>query len=219
MKQHAPAAERNRGPIADVLAAHLPARGAVLEVASGTGQHVVFFAERFTQLIWQATDVNLEQLGNISARIDEARRPNLPAPLQLDVALPVWPVSSPDALVCINLLHISPWGCCVGLFAGAARTLSAHGLAYVYGPFNVDGRHTSEGNAAFDARLRERDAALGLREVTDVERLADAHGFDAVARICMPANNLSLVFRKRPVAHPHASGEQGGVAREADSRD
>lgn len=200
MNQNAPAAERNRGPIADALAAHLPARGVVLEVASGTGQHLVFFAGKFAQLTWQATDVDLEKLAGISARIDEAGQPNLLAPLQLDVASTVWPVSSADALVCINLLHISPWGCCGGLFAGAARTLSADGLAYVYGPFNVDGRYTSEGNAAFDASLRERDAALGLRDVTDVEQLADAHGFNPVARICMPANNLSLVFRKRPEA-------------------
>ena len=127
-----------------------------------------------------------------------ARLPNLNAPLELDAAAPVWPITHADAVVSINMIHIAPWAAAQGLMAGAARLLDPGGILYLYGPFKENGRHTAPSNAAFDASLRAQDPAWGVRDTSDVRALAEQHGFEFVERVAMPANNLSLVFRRRP---------------------
>jgi hypothetical protein len=202
-KLYAPAAGRNGGPIAEVLATALPERPQpddaeplVLEVASGSGEHAVRFARRFPQLIWQPSDQGAEAVRSIEAWRREAQLANLRPPIELDVETPSWPLAAADALVCINMLHISPWTAAEGLFAGASALLPTDGLLFIYGPFNVGGAYTSDGNRAFDSDLRGRDPRLGLRDVEQVEQAAAARGLRAVERVSMPANNLSLLFRR-----------------------
>ncbi len=191
-----PAAERNADPIADVLQRSLPDSGRVLEIASGGGYHAVRFAARFSQLVWQPTDRSPEALRSIEARRVEAKLDNLLPPLELDVEQP-WPAeATADAMVCINMLHVAPWSAGEALFAGARERLPSNGPLLVYGPFNVGGGYTSEGNRAFDADLRGCDPRLGLRDVEEVERAAAAHELSIAGRVPMPANNLSLLFRR-----------------------
>jgi len=175
-KLSAPAAERNGAPIIDVLARVLPREGMVLEVASGSGQHALRFARRFSALDWQPSDRSAEARASIAAWVAEAELANLRRPLALDVHDEAWPVDEVAALVCINLLHIAPWSACAALCRGAARIVPAGGLFYLYGPFNLSGRHTSDGNARFDADLRARDPRWGLRDVDDVAALAASSG-------------------------------------------
>lgn len=193
MKQHAPAAARNREPIREVLARLLPAEGVVLEIASGSGEHAVHFARAFPHLAWQPTDPSETALASIAAWRDEAALPNLRAPLRLDVADPVWPAA--NAIVCINMIHISPWAATLALFAGAARTLAPGELLYTYGPYKFDGV-TAPSNEDFDRSLRSRDPAWGVRDVTALRAAATDTGLDFVEAIAMPANNHSLVFRR-----------------------
>ena len=195
MKRFAPATARNGEPIGAVLAQHLPARGSVLEIAAGSGEHAVYFAGAFPALTWQPTDPDPDALASITAWCDEADLPNLRAPLQLDVTAAAWPVASADAIVCINMIHIAPWSAALGLFAGAARTLPAGGLLYLYGPYRVGGVFTAPSNADFDRSLRARDPSWGVRELADVTAAAAA-GFTLRATVAMPANNHSLVFRR-----------------------
>ena len=195
MKRFAPATARNGEPIRAVLAQHLPARGSVLEIAAGSGEHAVYFAGAFPALTWQPTDPDPDALASITAWCDEADLPNLRAPLQLDVTAAAWPVASADAIVCINMIHIAPWSAALGLFAGAARTLPAGGLLYLYGPYRVGGVFTAPSNADFDRSLRARDPSWGVRELADVTAAAAA-GFTLRATVAMPANNHSLVFRR-----------------------
>ena len=192
-----PAVARNRDPILAVLRRHLPAQGTVLEIASGTGEHAAYFAPQFSRLTWQPSDTDPEALASIAAHREAASAPNLRAPIELDVTAPAWPVTRADAVVSINMIHISPWTAAQGLMAGAARLLAAGGVLYLYGPFKENGAHTAPSNAAFDASLRARDPRWGVRDTGDVRKLADSHGFDFVERVAMPANNLSLVFRRR----------------------
>ena len=192
-----PAVARNRDPILAVLRRHLPEQGTVLEIASGTGEHAAYFAPHFPRLIWQPSDADPDALASIEAHRAAANAENLRAPITLDVTAPTWPVTRADAVVSINMIHISPWTAAQGLMAGAARLLPAGGVLYLYGPFKENGAHTAPSNAAFDASLRARDPAWGVRDVGDVRALADRHGFDFVERVAMPANNLSLVFRRR----------------------
>jgi hypothetical protein len=195
--QFAPAVARNRDAILAVLKRVLPAQGSVLEIASGTGEHAAYFAARLPHLTWQPTDVDPAARASIAAHRALATPGNLLAPLELDVQAPVWPVTQADAVVSINMIHIAPWSAAEGLMAGAGRMLAAGQPLYLYGPFQEDGHHTAPSNAAFDASLRARDPAWGVRDTGDVRALADRHGLVFVERVAMPANNLSLVFRRR----------------------
>ncbi|HKG86305.1 MAG TPA: DUF938 domain-containing protein [Beijerinckiaceae bacterium] len=192
-----PSAARNREPILAVLRRVLPARGLVLEIASGTGEHAVHCAGALPDLTWQPSDRDPEALASIAAHRAEAGLPNLLAPLALDVTAPSWPVERADAIVAINMIHIAPWRAAEGLIEGAGRLLAPGGVVYLYGPFMEDSRHTAPSNAAFDESLKARDPAWGVRDVAAVAELAARHGLDLKKRVAMPANNLSLVFRKR----------------------
>ena len=196
VKRHAPAAVRNREPIADILAEELPQQGLVLEVASGTGEHAVFFADRFPALNWQPSDPDPTALGSIAAWREEAGLPNLLPPVELDAALPAWPVATADALLCINMVHISSWRATAGLFAGSARILPVGSPLVLYGPYIEAEVETAPSNLAFDESLRIRNPEWGIRNLTDVDRLAAQHGFIRARRTSMPANNLTLVYRR-----------------------
>jgi SAM-dependent methyltransferase len=193
----APAAARNREPILLVLRDALPRPALVLEIASGTGEHAVWFSTAFPELTWQPTDLDPEALRSIAAWRDLEGPPNLLPPLILDAAADTWPVARSDAVVAINMVHISPWNVTQGLIAGAARVLTPGGLLFLYGPFREGGEHTGAGNAAFDAALRARDPSWGIRDLDEIAALASQHGFKAPERHAMPANNLSVVFRRR----------------------
>lgn len=197
-KQHAPATIRNRAPIADVLAREFPASGRVLEIAAGTGEHAVFFAEAFPALAWQPTDPSAEALASIAAYQADYAGDNLAAPLLLDAATPeTWLVAEAAALVCINMVHISPWEATLGLFRGAARLLgSTGGPLILYGPYIEYGVDTAPSNLDFDASLKARDPAWGLREAESLDALALANGMGRTARYALPANNIMLVYRK-----------------------
>lgn len=196
MKRHAPATERNRDPIAAVLTEQLPPAGTVLEVAAGTGEHAVHFARCWPWLHWQPTDPDTDALASIAAWRDEAGLPNLMPPLQLDAAAPHWPVAAADALVCINMIHISPVAATYGLFAGAARVLPEGAPLVLYGPYLEADVPTAAGNLAFDADLQARNPAWGLRDLAWVDGVAASHGFTRTHRVAMPANNLTVVYRR-----------------------
>ena len=193
-RRHSAAAERNCGPILGVLGRVLPATGTALEVASGTGQHVAHFARHLPGWQWQPSDPQPESLASIAAWCTGLA--NVAAPLRLDVldAGQALGACRFDAVYCANMLHIAPWATCAALMALAATHLAPRGQLVVYGPFIVDGVVTAPGNLAFDADLRARDPAWGLRTLGDVERQANAHGLRLGERIDMPANNLVLVF-------------------------
>ncbi|MBP0589386.1 DUF938 domain-containing protein [Paraburkholderia sp. LEh10] len=197
LRQHAPSAERNREPILAVLERVLPATGLVLEIASGTGQHAIHFAAALPQLVWQPSDPDEEARASVAAWTAAAGLPNVRAPLALDVRDAQWGIDAADAIVCINMIHISPWTSAQALIGGAGRLLGAGGVLYLYGPYRRGGAHTSDSNAAFDTQLKSRNPAWGVRDMEDVVALADAAGFDGDEPVAMPANNFSLVFRKR----------------------
>jgi SAM-dependent methyltransferase len=197
----APAAARNRDPILGTLRQLLPERGTVLEIASGSGEHVVHFAAGLPYLIWQPSDVDPLALKSISAHRAFVSLPNLLAPIQLDVEATKWPITHADAVVCINMLHIAPWSATQGLLAGAGRVLPAGGVLYIYGPFQENGRHTAPSNAAFDASLRARNPDWGVRDLDNITDLAVRSGFELIEQIAMPANNLSVVFHRLGAGH------------------
>jgi hypothetical protein len=192
MKQHAPAAARNREPIREVLARVLPPQGLVLELASGSGEHAVYMAQHFPALEWQPSDIGDAALASIAAWRLDAAPPNLRAPLRIDVTASKWPLAHADAVTCINMVHISPWQAALGLFAGAARLATP--LLYMYGPYRFDGEFTAPSNAEFDRSLRARDPSWGVRDVRDLEAAAEAQGFTLAEVVAMPANNHSLIF-------------------------
>lgn len=196
MKQSWPAPERNKAPILEVLARVLPASGRVLEIASGSGQHAVHFARHLTGLRFLPSDLSSENLASIQAWVAEAALPNLEAPWQLDVCAPDYGVGEVDAIFNANLIHIAPWSCAEGLFAGARRHLRPSGVLVLYGPFHVGGRPTSESNASFDASLRARDSRWGVRDLEAVLELGSGAGLLHEERLAMPANNQLLIFRK-----------------------
>jgi hypothetical protein len=193
----APATARNRDPILAVLRRVLPPAGTVLEIASGSGEHAVYFAAALPHLAWQPTDRDPAALASIAAHREMVQPANLLPPLALDVCELPWPASRVEAIVCINMIHISPWAATQGLMAGAAELLGPGAVLYLYGPFMEDGRHTAQSNAAFDASLRAQNPDWGVRDLGDVRNLANEHGFDFVEHVPMPANNLSVVFRRR----------------------
>ena len=193
-----PSSARNREPILELLRRWLPASGTVLEVASGLGEHAAWFAEALPGIIWQPTDRSDEALEILRARRDEAGLANLAPPLVLNAAEPdSWPLDHADAIVCINMVHISPWAATQGLVAGAAKVLPAGGALILYGPYIEADVETAPGNLAFDADLKRRDPAWGLRDPADITALAADHGLTLTERVAMPANNLCLLFRRQ----------------------
>jgi SAM-dependent methyltransferase len=196
MKHHAPATARNRQPILDVLRPRLPARGIVLEIASGSGEHIVHFAEALPDLVFQPSDPSVEARASIDDWVQTEGLGNVRPALALDAALESWPIERADAVLCCNMIHIAPWEAAVGLIAGAAGVLADGGTLYLYGPYRRDGRHTAPSNEAFDRDLRQRNPAWGVRDLEAVAALAAAKGFGPPVVIAMPANNLSLVFKR-----------------------
>jgi SAM-dependent methyltransferase len=198
-RRFAPAVARNKAAIKEALARHLPTSGLVLEIASGSGEHAQHFAAHFPALGFQPTDPDVAALASITAWQAEVPLPNLLLPLMLDVMAGAWPVQKADAVLCINMIHIAPWAATEGLLRGAASCLPPGGLLYLYGPYRVAGAMV-ESNAEFDASLRERDAAWGIRDLETVAAAGVAAGFGPPEVIEMPANNLSVVFRRHPAA-------------------
>jgi SAM-dependent methyltransferase len=195
-RRSAPHVARNAGPIAGVLEDVLPDRGLVLEVASGTGEHILHFAQEFPRLLWQPSDPEPAALRSIEAwRADSGLFNLLPA-VSLDARAAQWPVPQADAVLCINMIHISPWPATLGLLRGAGRLLEAGAPLYLYGPYRRDGVETAPSNEAFDESLRARNPEWGLRELEAVEAEAGTHGLQLDRIVEMPANNLSVVFRK-----------------------
>lgn len=192
----APAVARNREPILAVLRQVLPTHGTVLEIASGSGEHAVYFAAGLPNLMWQPSDVDPIALRSIAAHRASVGLPSLLPPVELDVEALTWPIARADAVVCINMLHIAPWSAAEGLMAGAGRVLLPGGVLYLYGPFQENGRHTAASNAAFDESLRARNPEWGVRDVDDVAHLARSKGLDLTDRVAMPANNMSVVFHR-----------------------
>ena len=192
----APATIRNRDPILDVLREHLPASGTVLEVASGTGEHIVFFARHFPHLAWQPSDPSLQARQSIAAWIDAEGLTNVLPPLNLDAAQFSWPAQQAAAIICINMAHISPWEATVGLMRQAGAILPKGGLLLLYGPYRRGDRPLEPSNAVFDQDLRARDPRWGLRELDDVIGVGAENGLKFTRSIEMPANNLSALFRK-----------------------
>lgn len=191
---HAPATLRNRDPILAVLREALPGSGLVLEVASGTGEHVRHFAEALPALSFQPSDPDAAARASIAAWC--AGLPNVLPPLALDAAATDWPIARAEALLCINMVHISPWAATLGLFAGAARLLPEGAPLYLYGPYRRADVPTAPSNEAFDDSLKARNPAWGLRRLEDVHAVADAAGFAFDRLVEMPANNLSVLFRR-----------------------
>jgi SAM-dependent methyltransferase len=192
----APAAERNQGPILEVLQRVLPPRGLVLEIGSGTGQHVVHFAKALSQLSWQPSDPDAENRQSIAlwSRVEELG--NVKPPLALDVRVRPWPIDAADAIVCINVVHVSPWAATLALFDGVREVLPREGVLFLYGPYRRGGRHTAPSNEKFDADLRAHNPEWGLRDIGELAEVADRAGFALAEIVDMPANNFSLVFRK-----------------------
>ena len=193
----APAPERNKGPILEVLRNVLPPEGLVLEIASGTGQHVVHFARALPGLVWQPSDPDPQMRASIEAWTAGARLSNVRPPLALDVLVQPWPVAQADALVCINMVHISPWASSEALLAGAASLLPPGAPVVLYGPYRRGGVHTAASNEAFDADLRRRNPEWGVRDLEAVAALAARRRLALEEIVEMPANNLSLVLRRR----------------------
>jgi SAM-dependent methyltransferase len=193
---YAPAALRNREPIASLLRDALPPRGTVLEIASGTGEHSAYLARQFPNLTFQPSDTEPSALASIAAWREAERTPNLAAPLALDARSLPWPITAADAILCINMIHISPWEAGLALFRGAADLLPNGGLLFLYGPYRR-GAETEESNLEFDTSLKRRNPEWGLRELSTVLETADAHGFDTEQVVAMPANNRSMLLRKR----------------------
>ena len=195
LRRYAPATARNRDPILQVLRSLLPSRGLLLEIASGSGEHAVFFADAFPQLTWQPSDPDPACRGSIEGHRAAAGLENVASPLNLDVRAADWPVERPDVIFCANMLHIAPWASTEGLMAGAGRHLMPGGGLCIYGPFIREDRETAPSNLAFDQSLRAQNPAWGLRRLVDVEALAVAAGLSLAEAIEMPANNLILWFK------------------------
>ena len=194
-KRHAPATLRNRDAILSILRDELPSSGLVLEVASGSGEHAIHFAAALPNLDWQPSDPDPTALASIEAWRRDAGLPNLLAPIQLDAAN-AWPIEMAAAIVCINMVHISPWAATVGLFRGAAKLLRAGAPLILYGPYIEGDVQTAPSNLAFHQSLQDRNPNWGLRDVADVDHVAAQSGFRHTGRAEMPANNLTLIYRR-----------------------
>jgi SAM-dependent methyltransferase len=192
-----PATARNRQPILDVIGPRLAPGARVLEIASGAGEHAVFFARGLPKVSWQPSDPDPEARASIAAWRAAADLPNLAAPIAVDAADPAsWPQEAVDAVICINMVHISPWAATEGLMAGAGRVLRRGGELFLYGPFLEADAPTAPSNLAFDLNLKGRNPAWGLRDLAAVDAVAAANGLGQVLRVAMPANNLTVAFAK-----------------------
>jgi len=198
-RRYAPATVRNRGPILDVLRHHLPRQGLVLEIASGSGEHITHFAaDAGAGVIFQPSDPDVGARSSIDAWVKALGVMNVRPAIALDAAAETWPVDSADMVLSINMIHIAPWDATIGLMRGAARVIPAQGALFLYGPFRRGGSHTASSNEAFDRDLRLQNPAWGVRDLEAVTALALAVGFSAPIIEEMPANNLSLIFRRLP---------------------
>jgi hypothetical protein len=191
-----PSAERNKGPILDILGRVLPGQGVVLEVASGTGQHIVHFAKAFPGLAWQPSDPDPELRESIALRVREEQIANVKPPIELDVTTLPWSLKTAAALVCINMIHVCPWSATQALFKGANALLPAQHVLFLYGAYRRFGQHTSKSNEQFDAGLRAHDPEWGLRDIEAVSEAAALRGFVLAEVVEMPANNFSLIFKR-----------------------
>ena len=199
-KRHAPATSRNREPILKVLKQHLPSKGNILEIASGTGEHGVFFAPYFSPQQWIPSDQDPECLASIKSWRRDCSTDNLQSPLTIDVMKENWHQSLTSqnirSLICINMIHISPWEACVGLIKGTSQILPSDGVLYLYGPYKVNNQHTAISNEQFDESLRLRNPLWGIRDLESVAKLAQENDLHLKEKIAMPANNFSLIFEK-----------------------
>nr|WP_314075470.1 DUF938 domain-containing protein [uncultured Roseococcus sp.] len=195
-RRYAPAAARNRDPLLEALRGALPAEGTVLEVASGSGEHAIHFAAALPGLTWQPSDPDEGARASIDAWARESGLPNLRSALALDAAGWPWPLAAADAILCVNMIHIAPWSATLGLLRGARALLGPGAPLVLYGPYLRAGVPTAPGNLAFDAQLRGRDPSWGLRELEKVEAAAEGFALDRVVE--MPANNLTVIFRRQP---------------------
>ena len=206
-RRYSPSVARNRDPILAVLRRHLLARGLVLEIASGSGEHIVHVAQNTGRqdtgdkggrpgLVFQPSDPDADARASIDSWVTALGVPNIRPALALDASSDTWPIDRADVVMCINMIHIAPWTAAIGLIGGAARILPPAGRLYLYGPYRRDGAHTSPSNADFDRDLRSRNPAWGVRDLEAVVALADAHGFAPPMIDAMPANNLSLIFTR-----------------------
>jgi Protein of unknown function (DUF938) len=195
-RQYAPATVRNRDFILDVLRDVLPKTGVILEIASGSGEHIVHFAKNLPSLVFQPSDPDADARLSVAAWVKATDVSNVRSPIALDASSPVWPIASADGIICINMIHISPWEATVGLINGAAAALPPGSPLYLYGPYKREGFATAPSNQAFDQSLRDRNPTWGLRDLEAVAALARSVGFLAPVITEMPANNLSVVFRQ-----------------------
>jgi len=196
LRQYAPATLRNRDLILGILRDVLPTKGVILEIASGSGEHVVHFARSFPDLVFQPSDREPKSLESVAAWVEATRVANVLAPTVLDVSQSPWPIASADGIICINMVHISPWEATLGLVKGAAAILPSTAPFYLYGPYKREGFATAPTNQAFDRSLRDRNATWGLRDLEAVAAAAQSVGFSVPTITEMPANNLSVVFRR-----------------------
>src|SRR5215470_2637670 len=190
------AAERNKGPILDVLGRVLPKRGVVLEVASGTGQHIIHFAKALPGLTWQPTDSDPELRESIALRVREEHLVNVKPPIDLDVTRLPWPLQTADAVVCVNMIHVAPWSATLALLEGTKGLLPPQHVLFLYGPYRRFGQHTSKSNEQFDSDLRAHDPEWGLRDLEAVSEAAASSGFVLAEVFEMPVNNFSLIFKR-----------------------
>ena len=200
LKRSPPAAMRNAAPIEDVLrrvfGQALGDEGTVLEIASGSGYHAAVFAQAMPRITWQPSEPEAEARVSITAHVEDLNIDNLLPPLDIDVCAETWPVTKADAVLCINMIHISPWEATLGLLKGAGHLLKVGAPLVTYGPYSINGDFGAESNAAFDLSLKERNPLWGIRDVRDIEAAAEPEGFQLVETIPMPANNHTLVFKK-----------------------
>lgn len=200
-REISPSAERNKQPILEVLTRVLPPQGLVLEIGSGTGQHVAHFAKALPALSFQPSEMDLSRHASIQAWVTSEHLQNVRPPIAIDLLAQPWPLASADAMLCINVIHISPWEATRALMAGAGAILPEGGALVTYGPYLRDGAHTAPSNEAFDASLRARDPRWGVRDIDAVARIAGQAGLALEAVVAMPANNFTLVWRKSAAAH------------------
>jgi len=197
LRLQAPAAQRNRDLIADVLAKTIRPDGLILELASGSGEHCLRFAERFPGAVLQPSDPSPRARASIDAWAQSSGLTNIRPALDLDASLAAWPLESADAMICINMIHIAPWEATLGLFKGAATYLTHAGTLFTYGPYMRDGAHTSDGNRSFDADLRAENPRWGIRSIEALTEVAQDNGISAPEIVAMPSNNFCLIFKKR----------------------
>ena len=189
-------AERNKDPILAVLARVLPRRGVVLEIASGTGQHILHFANALPGLAWQPSDRDPELRESIALRVKEQQLANVNRPIDLDVTRLPWPLQTADAVVCINMIHVAPWSATLALLEGAKALLPTQHVLFLYGPYRRFGQHTSRSNEQFDSDLRAHDPEWGVRDLEAVSEAAASSGFALAEVVEMPANNFSVIFKR-----------------------